>query len=78
MAKTATRKIFFVMRRELYASLSKLAKENGQSKSLILEKAVEHYIRLVAPTQGAVRREIMAHVCRSVEKNRKLLNRLGQ
>jgi hypothetical protein len=78
MAKTATRKVCFVMRRNLYASLSNLAKENGQSKRLILEKALEHYIRFVTPTQGVVRPEIMAHVHRSVEKNRKLLHRLGQ
>jgi predicted transcriptional regulator len=66
------------MRRELYEDLSKLAKDNGQSKSFILEKAVEHYIQFVAPTQSTVRPEIMAHVRRSVEKNRKLLQLLAQ
>ncbi len=78
MAKTATRKVGLEMRAELYEDLSKLAKDNGQSKSFILEKAVEHYIQFVAPTQGAVRPEIMAHVRRSVEKNRKLLQLLAQ
>lgn len=66
------------MRTELYEDLSKLAKDNGQSKSFILEKAVEHYIQFVAPTQSTVRPEIMAHVRRSVEKNRKLLHLLAQ
>jgi predicted transcriptional regulator len=66
------------MRAELYEDLSKLAKDNGQSKSFILEKAVEHYIQFVAPTQSTVRPEIMAHVRRSVEKNRKLLHLLAQ
>jgi predicted transcriptional regulator len=66
------------MRAELYEDLSKLAKDNGQSKSFILEKAVEHYIQFVAPTQSTVRPEIMAHVRRSVEKNRKLLRLLAQ
>jgi predicted transcriptional regulator len=78
MAKTTTRKIGLAMRRELYEDLSKLAKDNGQSKSFILEKAVEHYIQFVAPTQSTVRPEIMAHVRRSVEKNRKLLQLLAQ
>lgn len=78
MEKTTTRKIGLAMRAELYEDLSKLAKDNGQSKSYILEKAVEHYIQFVAPTQGTVRPEIMAHVRRSVEKNRKLLQLLAQ
>jgi len=78
MAKTTTRKVGLAMRTELYEDLSKLAKDNGQSKSHILEKAVEHYIQFVAPTQGTVRPEIMAHVRSSVEKNRKLLELLAQ
>ncbi|MHB8754352.1 MAG: hypothetical protein ACYC92_05265 [Candidatus Acidiferrales bacterium] len=36
------------------------------------------YIQFVAPAQGTVRPEIMAHVRRSVEKNRKLLQLLAQ
>jgi metal-responsive CopG/Arc/MetJ family transcriptional regulator len=78
MAKTTTRKVGLAMRAELYEDLSQLAKDNGQSRSYILEKAVEHYIQFVAPTQGTVRPEIMAHVRRSVEKNRKLLQLLAQ
>ncbi len=78
MAKTNTRKVGLAMRAELYEDLSKLAKDNGQSKSFVLEKAVEHYIQFVAPTQSTVRPEIMAHVRRSVEKNRKLLQLLAQ
>ena len=78
MAKTITRKVGLAMRAELYEDLSQLAKDNGQSRSYILEKAVEHYIQFVAPTQGTVRPEIMAHVRRSVEKNRKLLQLLAQ
>ncbi len=78
MAKTNTRKVGLAMRAELYEDLSKLAKDNGQSKSFVLEKAVEHYIQFVAPTQSTVRPEIMAHVRRSVEKNQKLLQLLAQ
>jgi len=78
LAKTTTRKVGLAIRAELYEDLSKLAKDNGQSKSFILEKAVEHYIQFVAPTQGTVRPEIMAHVRSSVEKNRKLLELLAQ
>jgi hypothetical protein len=43
-----------------------------------LEQAAEHYIQYVAPRQGIVRPEIMSHVRKSVEKNRKLLQLLAQ
>jgi hypothetical protein len=77
MARTTTRKIGLEMKAQLYKDLSNLARDNGQTKSFILEKAVEHYIQFVAPTQGTVRPEIMAHVRRSVDKNRKLLQLLA-
>ncbi|MHB8527069.1 MAG: hypothetical protein ACYDD2_13035 [Candidatus Acidiferrales bacterium] len=76
--KQPTRKIGLEMKAALYEDLSVLAKDNGQTRSFILEKAVEHYIQFVAPAQGTVRPEIMAHVRRSVEKNRKLLQLLAQ
>ena len=68
-----TRKIGLNMRADLYDGLSKLAKENGQTTTYLLEQAAEHYIEYVAPTQGTVRPEVMAHVRKSIEKNRKLL-----
>jgi metal-responsive CopG/Arc/MetJ family transcriptional regulator len=77
MAKTSTRKIGLEMNAQLYEHLSRLAKDNGQTRSFVLEKAVEHYIQYIAPTQGTVRPEIMAHVRRSVDKNRKLLQLLA-
>jgi hypothetical protein len=43
-----------------------------------LERAAEHYIQFVAPKEGVVRPEIMTHVRRSVDKNRKLLQLLAQ
>lgn len=62
----------------LYDDLAKLAKDNGQTITHVLEQAVEHYIQYVAPRQGIVRPEIMSHVRKSVEKNRKLLQLLAQ
>lgn len=78
LAKKATRKVGLEMKTALYENLSQLAKDNGQTRSFILEKAIEHYIQFVAPTQSTVRPEIMAHVRRSVEKNRKLLELLAK
>ena len=74
----ATRKVGLNMRAGLYDDLAKLAKDNGQTTTYVLERAVEHYIQFVAPTQNTVRPEIMAHVRKSIEKNRKLLQLLAQ
>ena len=73
-----TRKVGLNMRAGLYDDLAKLAKDNGQTTTYVLERAVEHYIQYVAPMQNAVRPEIMAHVRKSIEKNRKLLHLLAQ
>jgi predicted transcriptional regulator len=74
----ATRKVGLNMRAGLYEDLAKLAKDNGQTTTYVLERAVEHYIQYVAPTQNTVRPEIMAHVRKSIEKNRKLLYLLAK
>jgi hypothetical protein len=74
----ATRKVGLNMRAGLYDALAKLAKDNGQTTTYVLERAAEHYIQYVAPTQNTVRPEIMAHVRKSIEKNRKLLHLLAQ
>jgi hypothetical protein len=75
---TTVRKVGLNMSADLYDDLAKLAKDNGQTITHVLEQAAEHYIQYVAPRQGIVRPEIMAHVRKSVEKNRKLLQLLAQ
>ena len=72
MAKTLTKKIGLEMYAHLYRQLSDLAKENGQSRRFLLEKALEHYIRFVVPSQGTVRPEVMSQFRRSTDKNHKL------
>jgi len=72
MAKTHTRKIGLEMDARLYQELSRLATENGQSRRFLLEKALEHFLRFVVPSQGTVRPEVMSHFRRSTDKNRKL------
>jgi len=78
MAKAARKQVGLNMRASLYDDQTKLAKENGQTTTYVLEQAAEHYIRFVAPTQSVVRPEIMAQVRRSMNKNRKLLQLLAQ
>jgi len=72
MAKDATVKIGPEIGKKLYAKLAKVAEQNGQSVRFVLERAMENYIQLVAPSQNAVRPEAMAHFRRSTAKNRKL------
>lgn len=72
MAKVSTRKIGLEMDARLYAELSRIAKQNGQSRRFLLERALEHYLRFVVPSQGTVRPEVMAHFRRSTERNHEL------
>lgn len=76
--KAGFKKVGLNMPNGLYENLAKLAKDNGQTITHVLEQAAEHYIQYVAPRKGVVRPEIMAHVRKSVEKNRKLLQLLPQ
>ena len=78
MTKEVRKKVGLNMRAALYDDLSRLAKDNGQTTTYVLERAAEHYIQFVAPKEGVVRPEIMTHVRRSVDKNRKLLQLLAQ
>lgn len=72
MAKTVTKKIGLEMDARLYQQLSQLAKQNGQSRRFLLEKALEHYLQFVVPSQSTVRPEVMSHFRRSTDKHRKL------
>jgi len=78
MTKEARKKVGLNIRAALYDDLSKLAKDNGQTTTYVLERAAEHYIQFVAPKESVVRPEIMTHVRQSVDKNRKLLQLLAK
>ena len=69
MGKQIRKRIGLNMRADLYKDLTRLAKDNGQTTTYLLEQAAEHYIRFIAPTQSTVRPEIMSHVRRSMNKN---------
>ena len=78
MPKAKTRKVGLEMRVDLYAELSTLARQNGQSRRFLLEKAVEHYLHQVVPSQTTIRPEVMKEFRRSVDKNRKLYELLAK
>jgi hypothetical protein len=62
---------------KLYEELVAVAKENGQSQRFVLERALEHYLHIVVPSQRMVRPEVMAAYRRSNEKFRELYKRLA-
>ena len=63
---------------KLYDELVLVAKENGQSQRFVLERALEHYLHNVVPSQRMVRPEVMAAYRRSNEKHRELYKRFAQ
>lgn len=62
----------------LYEEMVQVAKQNGQSQRYILEKALEHYLHNVVPSQHLVRRGVMDAFEESVARNRDLLERLAR
>jgi len=62
----------------LYEEMVQVAKQNGRTQRYILEKALEHYLHNVVPSQHLVRRGVMNAFEQSVERNRDLLERLAR
>jgi len=62
----------------LYEEMVQVAKQNGQSQRYILEKALEHYLHNLVPSQHLVRRGVMDAFEQSVAPNRDLLDRLAK
>jgi hypothetical protein len=63
---------------KLYKELVAVAKKNGQSQRHLLERAIEHYIHNVVPSQHLVRPEVMEAYRRSNEKFRELYQKLAK
>jgi hypothetical protein len=63
---------------KLYKELVAVAKENGQSQRHLLERAIDHYIHNVVPSQHLVRPEVMEAYRRSNEKFRELYQKLAK
>jgi hypothetical protein len=62
----------------LYKEMVRVAKQNGQSQRYILERALEHYLHNVVPSQHLVRGRVMDAFEQSVDRNRDLLDRLAK
>jgi hypothetical protein len=76
MATKRTVKIGPAIDATLYKEFVAGAKENSQSQRYLLEKAIEHYIHNVVPSQRLVRPEVMEAYRRSNEKFRDLYQKL--
>jgi hypothetical protein len=63
---------------KLYEELVSVAEENGQSQRFVVERALEHYLNKIVPSQQLVRPEVMAAYRRSNEKYRELYQKLAK
>ena len=63
---------------KLYKELATIARQNGQSRRYLLEKAIEHYIHNVVPSQHLVRPEVMEAYRRSNQQFRELYQKLAK
>jgi Ribbon-helix-helix domain len=63
---------------KLYEEMVSLSKKTGVSQRYLLERALEHYLHNVVPSQNLVRPAVMDAFQESVKRNRDLLNRLAK
>ena len=63
---------------KLYEELVSVARENGQSQRFVLERALEHFLHNVVPSERMVGPQVMAAYRRSNEKYRELYKKLAQ
>jgi hypothetical protein len=78
MATKGTVKIGPAIDAKLYEEFATVAKENGQSQRYLLEKAIDHYIHNVIPSQHMMRPEVMKAYRRSNERFRDLYRKLAK
>jgi hypothetical protein len=78
VAKAKSKKIVIEISARLYAKLSKVADERGQSRNFLVESALERYPEVVDSSQDLLRPGIMELFRRSTQKNRKPHQLLGQ
>jgi hypothetical protein len=62
----------------LYEELFSVAKENGQWQRFVLERALEHHLHHVVPSQRSVRPEVRAAYRRGNEKYRESCQKLAR
>ncbi len=63
---------------QLHKEFVSVAKERGQSQRFLLERALEHYLHNVVPSQQTIRPETMDAFRKSKKRNHKLLEMLAK
>src|SRR5215470_3614029 len=78
MSSKSTVKIGPAIDAKLYREFVTVAKKNGLSQRYLLEKAIDHYIHNVVPSQHLVRPKVLEAHSRSNERFRDLYRRLAR
>jgi hypothetical protein len=78
MAANALKKIGPAIDAKLHEEFVAVARQYGHSQRYLLEKAIDHYIHNVIPSQRTVRPEVMVAYSRSNEKFKDLYRKLAE
>jgi len=78
MAETTLKKIGPAIDAKLHEEFVAVARQCGHSQRYLLEKAIDHYIHNVIPSQHTVRPEVMAAHRRSNKKFKELYRKLAE
>lgn len=78
MAAAPVKKIGPAIDAKLHKEFVAVAHQYGHSQRYLLEKAIDHYIHNVLPSQHTLRPEVMAAYRRSNEKFKDLYKKLAE
>jgi hypothetical protein len=78
MAVTALKKMGPAIDAKLHEEFVAVARQYGHSQRYLLEKAIDHYIHNVVPSQHTVPPDVMAAYRRSNEKFKELYRKLAE
>ncbi len=78
MAGATLKKIGPAIDAKLHDEFVAVARQYGHTQRYLLEKAIEHYIHNVMPSQHTVRPQVMAAYRKSNEKFRDLYRKLAE
>ncbi len=78
MSAPALKKIGPAIDAKLHKEFVATARQYGHTQRYLLEKAIDHYIHNIVPSQHTVRPEVMAAYRRSSEKFKDLYRKLAE
>lgn len=78
MTVASLKKIGPAIDAKLHKEFVAIARQYGHTQRYLLEKAIDHYIHNVVPSQHTIRPEVMAAYRRSNEKFKDLYKKLAE